>query len=497
MNSTDQTQQRQQDPLADVPLALPVAPARLNSALSDSLLTTLLSPLAAFMPLRYARRVRRHVVLVPVLQVGILLLIVLPDMLGEAGNALSRYPTMALVVLSQLLIYGLLWLLAGYLTRPLASRWEDPPSGSFWRAAALWLSFALPVVFAFGMVDWLAEEMCFRPMREAMEQVNVPSITNRYGYDYYYALTAVRRTLELTLIPLVAAQMLRGLALTAGGPLPPLEPLCRDCGYQLEGVCEMYQAHKAAGGNPSGPPVCSECGLQLAASLEPDARPGTAWTRGEDLSLASWARTAGQVLRRPGRFFASLRLHASRQAAVRFWLLNTIAAFVLMVALLAADYLVCRQTHVTGPVLPSFRADPDEPASLSWLIRLLDTVQFLLGFAIGGLSLATLLGCLGAAQVGRLMSRHRGRNMHPAGLLPAAYLSGHMYLALLLFPIVFLPMRIIMTVVLADMPVWFRRVFHDPELVAALAGVLGLVIGLIGYHSAGKAAIRGLQYANR
>lgn len=88
------------------------------------------------------------------------------------------------------------------------------------------------------------------------------------------------------------------LLLSVGAPrvVPPIirPPRCDACGYDLTTIPMKSR--------------CPECGELVAASLGPDARPGTAWQRRELDRLTAWRRSWGEAIRDPVRFGRTLRL---------------------------------------------------------------------------------------------------------------------------------------------------------------------------------------------
>ena len=92
--------------------------------------------------------------------------------------------------------------------------------------------------------------------------------------------------------------LLWALLRSVGAPrvVPAVErpPRCDACGYNLTTIPMESR--------------CPECGEPVAASLGPDARPGTAWQHRELDRLTAWRRSWGEAIRDPVRFGRTLRL---------------------------------------------------------------------------------------------------------------------------------------------------------------------------------------------
>lgn len=86
----------------------------------------------------------------------------------------------------------------------------------------------------------------------------------------------------------------------------PRDLLCETCGYGLFGL---------SADTPDA--VCPECGTPIAESI-PTHRIGPAWQN--RLTLAAWLRTAGSLLRRPGKTYHAMRLDGSATPARLFLL---------------------------------------------------------------------------------------------------------------------------------------------------------------------------------
>jgi hypothetical protein len=92
--------------------------------------------------------------------------------------------------------------------------------------------------------------------------------------------------------------LLWALLRSVGAPrvAPPIErpPRCDACGYNLTTIPMESR--------------CPECGEPVAASLGPNARPGTPWQRREVGRLTAWRQSWVQASRDPARFGRTLRL---------------------------------------------------------------------------------------------------------------------------------------------------------------------------------------------
>jgi hypothetical protein len=397
-----------------------------------------------------------------------------------------------LELVPSLFMLTLVALFGAYIMRPVGSAWQESQRRSFWRNGLVLTSFMIAMSVVIASMTWL-----FETRGQDMEV----SILKLYGYRVYEAA-------QISLILLWLVQILRGLAAAGGGTVPSLPPICRECGYSLEGVAEFYRQ----GPTTDRPAVriCSECGADLAESLEPSVRMGTPWTRGENLSIASWARTLGQTLVAPSRFYSSLPLDGSRKAAMRFWLSGIGAVVLLVAAIFAADYSLCARTHLVDPLLPRYsdtyisgipRLDPDTSAPIvspseTTTLWLLDCSMPVLGTAIGILSATTLVLSLSANRVGKLMSKHRTRNMYPVGLLMMSYLSPVVLTAGVAVLAMVVISRITVPRILVHLSPGIRRYLDDPEIVATLATIAVVLGGLVWLHLLSRRAIKAIQYAN-
>lgn len=94
--------------------------------------------------------------------------------------------------------------------------------------------------------------------------------------------------------------LLWALLRSVGAPrvAPPIErsPRCDACGYNLTTIPMESR--------------CPECGEPVAASLGPDARPGTPWQRREVGRFRAWRHSWAQAIRDPVRLGRTLQLHS-------------------------------------------------------------------------------------------------------------------------------------------------------------------------------------------
>ena len=482
---------RHQLPTNLAPLKPHRSPGAAVWGLLEALLVTVVSPLAPLAPKRFARWFCEDSVLVPLWQIVLLLgYNAYQFELALAWHG-HQMPLVAFVLslLPELLGLGLVWLIGAHMIRPISSTWQETTSRSFWKAGLLLAAFGIPLPAAIGLINTFLEEYVLGSPGRGF---------SFSGMDRYSILMAI----NLILISAAVIQIVRGLV-AAGGKAPPdLPPICRECGYSLEGVAELYQQHRDA--TDPVPTVCSECGLPLAESLEPAARAGTAWTRGERLSPLSWWRTLGQVLRQPGRFFRALPLDASRKAALWFWAGNLVLVFVLVVAAFAADNAICNSTHVAGPILPQPQArfntasvDMEMVGSRQAIVRwLLDCLRMVVGTMLMIVCPTALLLSFSASHVCRQMSKHRSMNLYPAGLLLMSYLSPVVLGVGVLTLTMGAAARLAGEAFLPGFPA-LTRSGVSAEWLAAMTGLATLVLGLVWLVLVSRRATRGLQYANR
>jgi len=102
--------------------------------------------------------------------------------------------------------------------------------------------------------------------------------------------------------------MLRAVGVPRTGPPMPRQPRCDACGYDLT-LMPMDSR-------------CPECGEPVAASLGPEARPGTPWQRPGNSALSAWWQTFHTAVRQPIVFSRMLQLQSPGTAHRRFLLLH-------------------------------------------------------------------------------------------------------------------------------------------------------------------------------
>jgi hypothetical protein len=448
-----------------------------------------LAPLAIVAPRRFANLARHHPVVTPV-TVAILLALAwqyaMSRTLGIEHNAL---------ILGAFGLAGL-WAVATILGIGLVSRWEESDRSASIRAASL--------VFSFGGGFCLFLLVYYYLAVPAIHDYLGPRLSVRIGT--WPILGVVMTGLRLTGLLLAAVapvQIFRGLAAVGGGAAPALEPLCRDCGYSLEGVHETYRTEKQGlAARDLTEPVCSECGLELAASLEPAARAGTAWTRGEDLSVRCWLRTLRETIHQPREFFERLPLGASRQAAVRFWEWNMLATLAIIAALFAANLGICAITGIASPI--PITGYEQSPARINvWRAFWVPTTVTGAAMATWAVVMAgTILLCATAEYVWKRTTLLRGRNMHPAGLLTACYLSGHVFAIEAAATAAFLGMRLAVLAIPEDSsPIPFDALMTLRRSAANIGIGAGLVVAGLGwlilYWPAAMKSGLAMRYANR
>jgi len=397
------------------------------------------------------------------------------------------------VALLPISLYGVvIYAICVSIARPLAARWDEPEKQTSRRGSAVAVGLLTGMVgftlLAFGCFDgvlaWIAGAGPSRP--EEFYRV----------YSRVLGTSAWMGVLASIFTILSLAQIVRGAASVGGGELPRLEPLCQGCGYNLQGVAEVYLAGLA--GKPperARVTVCSECGLDLGVSLRPDVRAGTEWTRGENVSLLSWARNFLAATFRPGKFFSTLPLQASRRAAVRFFLMNltaTVAAVLLAGAV--GTWFAVRVAHV-APLL--------EPFSASRSGSLLDRKSLgeILLILAGILAWITIPGCIllssFAYRLGRQMTRLRERNMQPVGGLAFCYFSG---LVLLCGVLIFLAVcwgKPLIALAWRGCPSRIRSSLGGTEFIV-IPLILAILLGLLlWYWLATRRTSQAIRYASK
>jgi len=103
------------------------------------------------------------------------------------------------------------------------------------------------------------------------------------------------------------AATLRAVGVPRTGMPMPRQPRCDSCGYDLT-LMPMDSR-------------CPECGEPVAASLGPDARPGTPWQRPGNGLLSAWWPTFRMAVRQPTVLGRMLQLQSPGTAHRRFLLL--------------------------------------------------------------------------------------------------------------------------------------------------------------------------------
>ncbi len=335
-------------------------------------------------------------------------------------------PYIAAILASYLLTLVLLWLLATYLVRPFGSAWDETPRQSFWKSGLVLLAFVLPLpglaANVYRLVHWCLTGLPTTP-------------DSNWAQGAMWGYGIISEACMLALLSFGIIQTIRGLASLGGGPIPPLPPICRDCGYSLEGITPFYEAGRPRDpADPSIPTICPECGCHVTLSLDTTIRHGTIWTQGGSLWPWECVRAAVQVLFRPTRFFSHLPLAAPRRPALWFWLAGIVTTFLLVAGVLAGDYATSAPTKNITPLLPprtpvyaqivaGISGPPRQPEPTPMGLWLLSCAGQALGITLLIVGLGTAVLGRSASQICRLMCRHRDRNLHPAGLLLICYLS--------------------------------------------------------------------------
>lgn len=118
--------------------------------------------------------------------------------------------------------------------------------------------------------------------------------------------------------------MLRAVGVSRTGPPMPRQPRCDSCGYDLT-LMPMNSR-------------CPECGEPVAASLGPDARPGTPWQRPGNSALSAWWQTFRTAVRQPTVLGRMLQLQSPGTAHRRFLFMHMPFIFLIGAASLPTLY---------------------------------------------------------------------------------------------------------------------------------------------------------------
>ncbi len=261
------------------------------------------------------------------------------------------------------------------------------------------------------------------------------------------------------------AWVLWGWLRCIGAPRPvvPRErpPLCETCGYGLTRA------------PPEG--RCSECGEAVAASLGPEARPGTLWQRraGSGGWHAWWRCTIDPIVR-PRTFGRTVQLTTTTTSHRGF-----LAVYLLLVLLTGwLGALGCFITQ-TG------WGDPEQVLEMLWRIHPL------VAFGVMVLALAVCLSV--ATLVAAWYQATDKRNLMPVTMQAVAYLGG----ALLLWTIISVAITALLFAA-ADWLTYFARPYWvDPVFVGFMVWLVLNLILLLVYLRLILRITAGARYANR
>lgn len=452
-----------------------------------AMVITLLSPLGIFAPRWFARRFAAQRAVIPLF---------LAILLAATWNIVRLQSTRfmaAMLLLGALGLVGM-WAVATMMTVSLAGRWEESQKAASYKAGSLVFSFAGGFCLLLLLLYWFG--------MDAVQQFIIPRLKGDMLAMSFAYLGLLMIGLGLSVIAPI--QIFRGLTSVGGGAMPNLEPICRDCGYSLEGVAESYRANRyGLAVDAAAPNVCSECGCELAASLDDNIRPGTTWTRGQRISLGAWLRTLWTILREPGEFFATLPIDSSREAAVRFWSYNLLAVLAMVAGLFAVNHWVFARWHLGMPLpITAYEsASIYTAASMNlWLpATLIGATMVMYAVVMAG----SLVLCGSAEFVWQRVGMLRGRNMHPAGLFMVCYLSGHVLLILMAATAAFLAARLAIRALPPDQTLapWltYEHIMGIRTWAGGIAVGAGLLVtgaGALWYRKVVTQAGRMMQYAN-
>ena len=256
--------------------------------------------------------------------------------------------------------------------------------------------------------------------------------------------------------------MLRAIGVPRTGPPMPRQPRCDACGYDLT-LMPMDSR-------------CPECGELVAASLGPNARPGTPWQRPGNSLLLAWWQTFRTALRQPTVFGRMLQLQTPGTAHRRFLLLHMPLVFLIGAASPPALYFT----------IEGKSPFPD------------DAHLVLIGSPVFGTlcMMGTLMVSLGtASRCGILHNFRDKRNLLTGAVQVVSYL-----LPFLVLWQIFGAVTGIMAIVLSQAP-WFQAMcaptWISPGMWAFLLWlILNLIWGIVYWHLA-RTAITATRYANR
>ena len=479
---------RTPDSLAVFPKARQHGRLWMSLSLLAALAVGLLMPLSIVAPKWFARRIRHHPV-----ATSLALAVALT---AAWQDAMSRTIGMQhnTLILGALGFVGL-WAVGTALSLPLVATWEESDKRASYKAGCLVFCFG----GGFSLLLLLIYEFAL-PAGTTLLRPRLPNV--REIHAIFDILMAAVWFSGLPLSAIAPIQIFRGLASVGGGEVPSMMPLCSRCGYSLEGVQDIYRTKaQQVGVKELTEAVCSECGHPLAPSLESSARCGTAWTRGQDLSLRSWGRTLREVIRSPRTFFEELPMHSCRRAAVRFWTLSLLAGLTTTMLFFAINHMVCVWTRVAFPVpITGYQAAPtvNTPGPI-WLPATLIAASLVMwGIVMAG----TVVLCATAEYVYNRVGLLRERNMHPAGLLLACYLSGQVFAILALVTALFLAVRVVILAIPTDpAPIRFDTLIllrNNAGNIAVTASlVAGGLGGLLWFWPAAMRAGMAARYANQ
>ncbi|MEK6797411.1 MAG: hypothetical protein AABZ12_00440 [Planctomycetota bacterium] len=218
------------------------------------------------------------------------------------------------------------------------------------------------------------------------------------GRPWYY------KEPELIIIPAVAAMIAWILwallrAIGAERTVPPIvrPPMCLECGYNLHTIPMESR--------------CPECGLAVLDSLGPDAHPGTDWQQRSALgsSIASWWECVVLAIWNPRQLGRELRVADSGTDHRHFLAVNLLVIF-----FIGAIGVFCGVATADGI---AWQLNHPAPA-----------IVFPLVYGVACVLGTTAVVNKGALLVGIVHSLRQKRNLLPASIQVACYLSG--YLAL-------------------------------------------------------------------
>lgn len=258
--------------------------------------------------------------------------------------------------------------------------------------------------------------------------------------------------------------MHRAVSVRRSTPAIRRPPTCEFCGYNL--IATPFESR------------CPECGQRVVDSLGPEVRAGTPWNHRQQVGrLKAWWRTGLDAICQPSRQGRRIQVLAFGHDHSRFLAVHLPAIFILGAAGIISCFLFEWLNHVGA----FFQAD----------------ILMVLAPVFGGMAVLTVLAIAGltACVVGLAFSLRNGRNLLPASVQAACYLS-HYLTAWTLFG-----SALAFAAFVADENQPLRRAIWqmnlNPEFVLFMSWLIPNLTCLAGYAILVWKTTAAAQYANR